>query len=361
MLDYIGATLCQQSVIDLKFNLTIKVEHMVTICMRVVRNVWEVLLILYWRGQFLVLLISLNLFFNVPDVLRHVTGRWLSHWFWGGRLAWPGDWKMAERNQRMPDKSRVSRRGAKSRERPKNIEKSEHQLGPLTINTHLLDSFGLGPNYTDLQPIGFGANGLVVSAVNNSKKVKVAAKKIKIESQISCKYALREIRIMCKMQHDNIVRVLDVLHENGVSLNRSSGDGNAMPTDFSRVFLVQELLDTNLHVLITQKVLETDHVCLLFYQMLRGLHYLKSANIVHRDLKPSNLLINCDTLLLKIGDFGLARIIDPNYNHSVSLMWLFIHYWETINLWLCRLNRTLTGSHSLVHHIFLVILRNATT
>ena len=59
--------------------------------------------------------------------------------------------------------------------------------------------------------------------------------------------------------------------------------------------------------------------------------YIHSANVLHRDLKPryhayhtaidvtysslSNLLLNstCD---LKICDFGLARIADPNYNHA---------------------------------------------
>lgn len=36
---------------------------------------------------------------------------------------------------------------------------------------------------------------------------------------------------------------------------------------------------------------------------------------MHRDLKPSNLLLNttCD---LKICDFGLARVADPEHNHA---------------------------------------------
>jgi serine/threonine protein kinase len=49
----------------------------------------------------------------------------------------------------------------------------------------------------------------------------------------------------------------------------------------------------------------------------RGLKYVHSAGVVHRDLKPSNILINenCD---LKICDFGLARIQDPQMTGYVS-------------------------------------------
>jgi serine/threonine protein kinase len=38
-----------------------------------------------------------------------------------------------------------------------------------------------------------------------------------------------------------------------------------------------------------------------------------SFQIIHRDLKPSNLLLSCDSedALLKIGDFGFARYMQP--------------------------------------------------
>lgn len=64
---------------------------------------------------------------------------------------------------------------------------------------------------------------------------------------------------------------------------------------------------------------QTGHATLLFYQLLRGLKFIHSANVLHRDLKPANIFINTDQLLLKIGDFGLARIVDPHYSHKVSV------------------------------------------
>ena len=76
---------------------------------------------------------------------------------------------------------------------------------------------------------------------------------------------------------------------------------------FNDVYIVYELMDTDLHQIIrSSRPLSDDHIQYFVYQLLRGLKYIHSANVLHRDLKPSNLLLNanCD---LKICDFGLAR------------------------------------------------------
>jgi p38 MAP kinase len=102
---------------------------------------------------------------------------------------------------------------------------------------------------------------------------------------------------------------------------------------------VTELLGTDLHRLLTSRPLEKQFIQYFLYQILvcpppssetsiriptpqltesqRGLKYVHSAGVVHRDLKPSNILINenCD---LKICDFGLARIQDPQMTGYVS-------------------------------------------
>lgn len=78
-----------------------------------------------------------------------------------------------------------------------------------------------------------------------------------------------------------------------------------------------ELLGTDLHRLLTSRPLEKQFIQYFLYQILRGLKYVHSAGVVHRDLKPSNILVNenCD---LKICDFGLARIQDPQMTGYVS-------------------------------------------
>ncbi|RVE68102.1 hypothetical protein OJAV_G00088400 [Oryzias javanicus] len=118
-------------------------------------------------------------------------------------------------------------------------------------------------------------------------------------------------------------------------------------------------METDLARLLELGPLPTGHATLLFYQLLRGLKFIHSANVLHRDLKPANIFINTDQLLLKIGDFGLARIVDPHYSHkgylseglvtkwycSPRLLLSPNNYTKAIDMWAagCILAEMLTG------------------
>lgn len=166
--------------------------------------------------------------------------------------------------------------------------------------------FNVGPRYTNLTYISEGAYGVVVSALDNRSNQKVAIKKISpFEHQTYCQRTLREIRILTRFNHENIIDIKDIISAPSVDLMRD-------------VYIVQCLMETDLHHVIRAHQLSGQHICYFLYQILRGLKYIHSANVLHRDLKPSNLLINgnCD---LKICDFGLARVANPELDNLAQL------------------------------------------
>lgn len=180
------------------------------------------------------------------------------------------------------------------------------------MNIH---GFDLGPRYMDLKPLGYGGNGLVFSAVDTDCDKRVAVKKIILTDPQSVKHALREIKIIRRLDHDNTVKVFETLGPSGRHLTEDI----VSLTEVNSVYIVQEYMETDLCQLLERGLLSEDHARLFMYQLLRGLKYIHSANVLHRDLKPANLFVNTEDLVLKIGDFGLARIMDPHYSHKGHL------------------------------------------
>jgi nemo like kinase len=87
---------------------------------------------------------------------------------------------------------------------------------------------------------------------------------------------------------------------------------------FHEVYILTELMQSDLHKIISSpQMLTQDHVKLFLYQILRGVRYLHSTGIIHRDIKPGNLLVNSNCLL-KICDFGLARVVEHNKNRDMT-------------------------------------------
>lgn len=162
--------------------------------------------------------------------------------------------------------------------------------------------FETTPRYSGLNPIGMGAFGLVCSANDSLTGQPVAIKKVMkpFSTAILAKRTYRELKLLNHLRHENLISLEDIFL-----------------SPLEDIYFVTELQGTDLHRLLTSRPLEKQFIQYFVYQIFRGLKYVHSAGVIHRDLKPSNILINenCD---LKICDFGLARVQDPQMTGYVS-------------------------------------------
>ncbi|KAH7706533.1 c-jun N-terminal kinase [Aphelenchoides avenae] len=153
--------------------------------------------------------------------------------------------------------------------------------------------------YTHLKLIGYGAQGIVVSAVDSKTSKQVAIKKLicAFKDELHAKRSYREFDLMSRVNHRNVIKLL------------SAYTPQSSLHEFKDIYLVMELMDNNLDAVVKMEKGEMDHERLsyLLYQLLCGIHHLHKSGIIHRDLKPTNIAVRYEECELKILDFGLAR------------------------------------------------------
>ncbi|KAM7332310.1 cyclin-dependent kinase 10 isoform X2 [Alexandromys fortis] len=148
--------------------------------------------------------------------------------------------------------------------------------------------------FEKLNRIGEGTYGIVYRARDTHTDEIVALKKVRMDKEkdgipIS---SLREITLLLRLRHPNIVELKEVVV------------GNHLES----IFLVMGYCEQDLASLLENMPTpfsEAQVKCIVL-QVLRGLQYLHRNFIIHRDLKVSNLLMT-DKGCVKTADFGLAR------------------------------------------------------
>eukprot|EP00041_Stephanoeca_diplocostata_P024439 m.619366 g.619366 ORF g.619366 m.619366 type:complete len:329 (+) comp22530_c0_seq22:325-1311(+) len=166
-------------------------------------------------------------------------------------------------------------------------------------------NFHIGPRFIEPAYIGEGAYGTVVSSLDTKTNERVAIKRLcPFKHRLMCQRTLREIKILRRFNHPNIISIRHML----------------FGPQKEDIYVVQALMETDLHKVLKRTRLSTEHICFFAYQTLCALKYIHSANVLHRDLKPSNLLIDASTTCdLRVCDFGLSRVLDPDYDHAGTM------------------------------------------
>ncbi|CAG9529902.1 unnamed protein product [Cercopithifilaria johnstoni] len=156
-----------------------------------------------------------------------------------------------------------------------------------------------------------GGYGVVYKAFHKQTKEPAAIKMIRLEKREEGIPAttMREIALLRELRHPNII----ILH--GIVLE-----------DY-RIYMVFEYFEMDLRRYIDSipkdKLMDKIQSKIFLYQVLQGICHCHQRRVMHRDLKPQNLLINSKGLL-KLGDFGLARVFGVPmraYTHEVVTLW----------------------------------------
>ena len=176
----------------------------------------------------------------------------------------------------------------------------------------------LESKFNDIKVLGSSCTGCVLSAVEKSgKQQRYALKRLSLKRRSHCRVALRELRILKRLRHENVVKTSSIRAPNGSDISELDAE-TFQKLDY--VYLAEELMDTDMYNILNKVGKIEEKIAKLFlYQLLRAVKYIHSANVIHRDIKPGNLFVNANDLSMKVGDFGLARIVDPKFDHAGQL------------------------------------------
>ncbi|KAF7304749.1 Protein kinase domain-containing protein [Mycena kentingensis (nom. inval.)] len=190
-------------------------------------------------------------------------------------------------------------------------------------------------SYTNYKVIGNGSFGVVYQAKLVPSGDEIAIKKVLQDKR----FKNRELQIMRLVSHPNVVDLMAYFYLNGEK-----------PTQKDEVYLnlvleyvPETVYRASRHYAKLKQPMPMLQIKLYMYQLLRSLAYIHSLGICHRDIKPQNLLLNPSTGVLKLCDFGSAKILvagEPNvsyicsrYYRAPELIFGATNYTTNIDIW----------------------------
>ena len=172
----------------------------------------------------------------------------------------------------------------------------------LILNNQTIEKPMLG-RYLVEKELGKGAMGVVYLGRDPKISRVVAIKTLALSNEfddnelaeVKARF-FREAETAGRLNHPNIVTIYDAGEDHDlayIAMEFLKGE------DLSKYTKPDKLLPINQVIEIVIKVAD-------------ALNYAHVQHVVHRDIKPSNIMVELDTGLVKVTDFGIARIADAS-------------------------------------------------
>jgi hypothetical protein len=152
-------------------------------------------------------------------------------------------------------------------------------------------------NFNDEEKLGQGGFGGVYRGFLQDSNSFIAVKRVSKQSKQGIKEYASEVKIISRLRHRNLVQLIGWCHERGELL-------------LIYEFMPNGSLDSHLFTEESLLIWETR------YKFAQGLalallylHEEWEQCVVHRDIKSSNIMLDSN-FNAKLGDFGLARLVD---------------------------------------------------
>ena len=188
-------------------------------------------------------------------------------------------------------------------------------------------------SYCAERVIGNGSFGVVFQASVVGTGEIVAIKKVLQDKR----FKNRELQIMRLLDHPNVVQLKHCFYSHG---EKQPDD---VYLNLVLEFIPETVYRVARHYSKLKQTIPIIYVKLFMFQLLRALGYLHATSICHRDIKPQNLLLDPQTGILKLCDFGSAKVLtkgEPNvayicsrYYRAPELIFGATDYTTAIDVW----------------------------
>ncbi|XP_029116934.1 L-type lectin-domain containing receptor kinase IX.1-like [Elaeis guineensis] len=155
--------------------------------------------------------------------------------------------------------------------------------------------------------LGEGGFGKVYKGVLHDPEQEVAIKRISRDSKQGKKEYTSEVTIISRLRHRNLVQLIGYCHERN---------------DLLLVYEYMSNKSLDYHLYSEERLLtwpERYEIAFGLASVLLYLHEEWEQCVIHRDVKPSNVMLDSE-FKAKLGDFGLARLVDHDSDMQTTVM-----------------------------------------